>query len=274
MKDKYSVIYTPGGRAKEYSELAVNPYMGCRHGCVYCYGPGTLHKTREQFVSCYGPRERITDKIEADLKAMQAAGDRRRVWIGDICDPYQGDERSVTTWEILELFAQYNHPFQILTKGGEYPIDDFHLYKPGDAFAATLTFIDPVLSRQWEPGASEPSMRVSGLREAAERGIETWVSFEPVIIPEQTLALYEETKGFVGEYRIGKLNYMAPPEPVDLRAFTLDMIERCERDGKKLYVKESLREYVPELFDKCANCESYLDNPEGCEYCNKPEPQQ
>ena len=30
-----SIIYEPRGKAREYSELAVNLYTGCSHGCRY-----------------------------------------------------------------------------------------------------------------------------------------------------------------------------------------------------------------------------------------------
>lgn len=30
-------IYEPRTRAKEYSDLAINIYNGCNHGCWYCY---------------------------------------------------------------------------------------------------------------------------------------------------------------------------------------------------------------------------------------------
>ena len=31
------IIYTPQGRAREYSPLALNIYNGCDHRCSYCY---------------------------------------------------------------------------------------------------------------------------------------------------------------------------------------------------------------------------------------------
>lgn len=33
------IIYKTTGRAREYSELAVNLYQGCAHACAYCYAP-------------------------------------------------------------------------------------------------------------------------------------------------------------------------------------------------------------------------------------------
>lgn len=43
------IIYEPKGAAKEYSELAVNLYLGCNHGCKYCFAPRCMFKTKEEY---------------------------------------------------------------------------------------------------------------------------------------------------------------------------------------------------------------------------------
>lgn len=244
MRKRYSVVYAPRGAAAEYSELAVNLYEGCRHYCKYCYVPKVLHKTPVDFHAYDIPRLKILENLEKDLIAMKAEGDHRRILLCFTCDPYPGSTKSVITRCALELFAEYDQAFQVLIKGGMYAVDDFDLYKPGDAYGATLTLFDPTLSSYWEPGASDPKMRMDSLIEAKKRGISTWASMEPVIYPEQTYKLYDATKEYVDRYAIGKLNYMEPPEPVYWRAFANSMIERCERDGKEYCIKDSLRTYL------------------------------
>jgi DNA repair photolyase len=44
-----NVIYQPKGRAREYAPLACNLYMGCTHGCKYCYAPACMHKKPEEW---------------------------------------------------------------------------------------------------------------------------------------------------------------------------------------------------------------------------------
>ena len=44
MMEKLSIIYEPKGAAREYAELALNPYRGCTHRCIYCYNNGRFGK--------------------------------------------------------------------------------------------------------------------------------------------------------------------------------------------------------------------------------------
>jgi len=243
MKDKYRVIYQPRGAAREYSELAVNLYKGCPHGCKYCYAPSCLQRDRESFHANFGPRDNVVKLIQKDLIEMSEAHDTRTVLFCFTCDPYPGDYHdNIPTQMALELFKAYNQPFQLLTKGGMKAARDFHLYKKTDAFATTLTLLDEAASLEWEPGAPLPLDRIASLRKAKEKGIRTWVSFEPVIDPEQVYKMYDMTKGFVDLYKIGKLNHYA--NNTDWRSFGLEMIERCERDGKAYLIKDALKAYL------------------------------
>lgn len=240
MKDKYRVIYKPRGAALEYSPLAVNLYRGCPNGCQYCYVPGCLNRTREEFVREYGPRTKIIDLLQKDLIEMKAGRDDRQVLLCFTCDPYPGEyEDNITTQWALELFKAYNQPFQLLTKGGMKAARDFHLYKKSDAYAVTLTLLDESRSLEWEPGAALPKDRIASLRKAKEKGISTWVSFEPVIDPEEVYKLYDLTKGFVDLYKIGKLNHYR--NETDWTAFGHKIVEMCQRDGKEYMIKDALQ---------------------------------
>ncbi len=261
MKDRYEVIYTPKGAAAEYAELACNIYDGCPSGCRYCYVPDVLRIARARFHSQCPPRADILMRIESGLYAMREAGDTRRVLLCFACDPYPGIRMEhETTRRVIELFREFDVRFTLLTKNGGAAIRDFGLYvkqgKTRDTFGSTLTFWSDSDSMHWEPKAELPITRVKALKYAAEIGIPTWVSFEPVLDPMQTYTLYDATKGFVDEYRIGKINHEARINcteaerralmQIDWRRFACEMIERCERDGKKYYIKDDLKKYLVE----------------------------
>jgi len=243
LKEKYRVIYQPRGAAREYSELALNLYSGCPNGCLYCYVPACLKKQKEDFHANMASRKAIINLIQRDLIEMKEAKDGRTVLLCFTCDPYPGEcEDNRTTQEALELFKAYNQPFQLLTKGGMKAARDFHLYKKSDAYAATLTLLDGPESTQWEPNAAPPLDRIASLKKAKEKGIRTWVSFEPVINPKAVYEMYEMTKDFVDKYKIGKLNHYK--NDTDWKEFGDMMVSKCERDGKDYLIKDALKKYI------------------------------
>lgn len=245
MKNKYRVIYQPRGAALEYSPLALNLFIGCEHGCKYCYAPSCMFKKREDYKINIKIRKNVLELLKKDLIEMNMAHDKRRVLLCFITDPYQDNYKFCEiTHKALELFKAYNVPMQVLTKGGMRAARDFYLYKKTDAYASTLTFYDEKKSLLWEPKAAIPSERIKSIKKAKEKGIETWVSFEPVIEPEETYKLFKVTKDFTDLYKIGKINRFNTGIEVDWKKFTHNIIEMCEKNNKKYYIKDSLKPFM------------------------------
>ena len=95
-------------------------------------------------------------------------------------------------------------------------------------------------SAELEPGAASPSDRAKALRLAHSLGIRTWVSLEPVIKPEDTLALIRCTHEYVDLYKVGKLNHRA--NDTDWKAFGIAAEALLKERGKAHYIKHDLRE--------------------------------
>jgi DNA repair photolyase len=241
-------IYKPRGRAAEYSHLALTLYKGCDNGCTYCYAPyianrykpTVLHVSREEFAKCR-PRKGILEALA--LQAMTMGPTNERTLICFCCDPYPSIEcNEQITASVLCLLNTFDLPFQILTKSGSRALNDIKSYGPKDAFASTLTFINPGDSKKWEPNAALPADRMETLRKFHEAGIHTWVSLEPVIDPEQTLELVRQTANFVDLYKVGKLNYVK--SDTDWRMFGARAIKILESLNKPYFIKSDLAEYL------------------------------
>jgi len=240
---KLKVIYEPRGRAREYSPLAVNLYSGCNHGCTYCYSPNCLQVDRQNFYDNPKARAEILSKIEFDCK--QLAGSKTPVLLCFTCDAYQKlDDELQITRSTLELFKQYNINFQILTKAGRRAVRDFDLYKPGDAFATTLTFYDIRKSIYYEPQAATPDDRITTIKIAKQEGIETWVSFEPVLNDEEVYKLLDATHEHVDLYKVGKVSRFTPDKEINWDAFASEIVKRLEYYGKKYYIKDDLKKHL------------------------------
>lgn len=240
MENKLKVIYEPRGRAREYSALAVNLYNGCGHGCLYCYAPDCMFADRKKFHA--EPKIRVggLEKLKDDCGKLQHLGEK--VMLSFTSDPYQQiEEELLITRKALEMFREYNIPFQVLTKGGNRAARDFVLYSDKDAFATTLTFISEVKSLHYEPGAALPKDRIETIKKAKQNGIETWVSFEPVLNDEEVLKLLEETHEFVDLYKVGKVSRFKPDKEIDWKRFANRIINRLEMLGKNYYIKNDLK---------------------------------
>ena len=234
------VIYETKGRAREFNELAINLFTGCGHACTYCYGADVTHQEKHTWEN--EPRPRVTPgEIQVSAAKQAKIGDKRRVLLCFVTDPYQPIEAETRlTRSAIEILHSYDIGVIILTKGGKRAIRDFDLLGPKDAFATTLTCIRAEDSLGWEPNAALPNERITSLQEANKRGIETWVSLEPVIYPEETKHLVKETKGFVGHYKVGTMNYHPHGKSINWREFGWAMKRLMDEMGVKYYFKKDI----------------------------------
>lgn len=243
MVKNLKVIYKPKGRAAEYSEYALNIYNGCNFGCKYCFAPLVLKRNKEDFHSNVKERDNFLSKLESDCVKLKDSN--VRVLLCFTCDPYGDlDLKLNTTRKVIELFYKYNINFQVLTKGGMRAARDFDLYKKGDAFASTLTFLDEELSKEWEPNAPLPSDKIAALKKAHSMGIETWVSLEPVVDPEETINIIKETHDFVDLYKVGTLNYHEKAKETNWEKFAKDVVQTLESYNKNYYIKDDLKKFL------------------------------
>lgn len=235
------VIYETKGRAREYCELAMNLYTGCAHACTYCYAPKATYKAKEDFIN---PRPRLGVIDALRQEAPRYAG--REVLMSFSTDPYQPiNEEYFYSRQALFIMAHHGIRPVILTKGGLRSIEDFDiLAKCNGKYGATLTYLDPDASLIDEPGAASPQERIEALCRAKRQGIETWVSLEPVMDPDEVLEIIRWTHEFVDEYRVGKLNYDARARGIDWSKFAKCVVETLEHYGKRYYIKKDLAAYL------------------------------
>jgi DNA repair photolyase len=224
------LIYETKGRAREFNELSINLFNGCGHACIYCYGADILHQTQERFTKMMMPR--ATEKeLYFDASAWAKKGETRRVLLCFITDPYQPLElETQITRKAITALHSFGLNVVILTKAGLRSTRDFDLLGPKDAYATTLTCDNDADSLKWEPGAALPSERIEALKEAHRKGIETWVSFEPVIYPVQTFHLLEMTHDIVGHYKVGTMNYHPHGKLTDWKKFGQMMLEKMDTE--------------------------------------------
>lgn len=240
-----SIIYAPRGQAGEYAKLATNPYRGCGHQCAYCYVPNVLKMPRVEFDAGAIPRPGFLDALRKDARKYHACGITEQVMLSFTTDPYHPGNNSLTR-PVLELLQEHGLGICALTKGGQRALRDIDLFRPErDAFASTLTSLDDTFSLKWERGAALPADRIATLKTFHERGIFTWVSLEPTLDTENSLAIIQHTHGFVDLYKIGRANYLPMTYTTDWESYTHRILDLVDQLGVKHYIKHDLQKYLP-----------------------------
>jgi DNA repair photolyase len=239
------IIYAPRGQAGEYSPLAANPYRGCGHGCAYCYVPDVLHMPRPEFDAGAFPRPGFLDNLRKDARKYRDAGLDGQVMLSFTTDPYHPGDNTLTRTTLTTLI-EHGLGICTLTKGGTRSLRDLDLFRPKrDAFASTLTSLDDRFSKKWERNAALPGDRIAALKQFHEAGIFTWVSLEPTIDVESSLAIVEAAHGFVDLFKIGRVNYLPMTKTTDWGDYTLRMLDVLNRTGAKHYIKKDLQRFLP-----------------------------
>ena len=224
-------IYEPRGKAKEYGDLAINIYTGCPHRCFYCFAPNVLRRDRQQFHGIVEPRKDIVEETRRQIEREGIT--RKLVHLCFTCDPYPHGYDTTVTREIISLLKSTGNNVQILTKGDGSR--DFDLLGPEDWYGITL---DGATTRTGHFD-NAPLFRYTNLIKAHEKGIKTWVSFEPVLNAENVLGMIKDVAPHADKVKIGKLNYW--PSDINWKQFGERAEALCKSLGIEYYIKDSLR---------------------------------
>jgi DNA repair photolyase len=214
------IIYEPKGAALEYARLALNPYRGCQHRCIYCYNNGRFGKKGDFFKSAK-PRMGIIGDIVKDLveiKNKYREHECPEIQLTFLGDAYQPAESALgLTRSIIRQIIGFRIPFTILTKSPTVG-HDFDLLLPYKKFRLGMSFtsIDQRLVGLWEPGTGYVEDRIQSFKIFKREGGKTWISLEPVMSVAATIAAINELHSWTDMFWIGALNHIDPPEPIDL----------------------------------------------------------
>ena len=169
-------------------DRSINPYRGCEHGCVYCYArPAHAYMGLSpglDFESKLFIKPNAAALLREELTAPKYQPST--IALGANTDPYQPIERTYRiTRGVIEVLAEFRHPFGIVTKSASVtrdldilkPLAEQQLVK----VAISVTTLDPKLARAMEPRASTPSKRLAAIEALARVGIRTVVMMGPII---------------------------------------------------------------------------------------------
>jgi DNA repair photolyase len=169
-------------------DRSINPYRGCEHGCSYCYArPAHAYMGLSpglDFESKLFIKPNAAALLREELTAPKYSP--RTIALGANTDPYQPIEKQYRiTRGIIEVLAEFKHPFGIVTKN-HMVTRDIDLLAPLAAqglvkVALSITTLDGKLARAMEPRASTPAKRLAAIEALSAAGIPTVVMIGPII---------------------------------------------------------------------------------------------
>jgi DNA repair photolyase len=186
-------------------DYTINPYVGCEHGCTYCYARFIKRFTghKEQW------GEFVDVKINAPSLLQREIEKKRigRVWISGLCDPYQPLEKQYElTRKCLEILSRRQWPVTIQTKSALVLRDTELLKKLNDLEVTfSIATADEKIRQLFEPSSPSLSDRIQTLEKLRSEGIKTSAMIAPVLPKAEGLA--DQLKEKVDHVLIDRMNY-------------------------------------------------------------------
>ena len=183
----------------------INPYVGCQHGCRYCYARFMKKFTghQEYWGQFVDIKINAADLLPIEIKRKKPAP----VWISGVCDPYQPLEAHYQlTRKCLKILADNNWPVVIQTRSS-LVLRDIDILKRAKEWEVglTITTADDEIRKLFEPDAPTIKERLATLDELHRSGIRTYAMIAPILPGAEVLV--DALEGKVDYIIIDRMNY-------------------------------------------------------------------
>lgn len=162
-------------------DYTLNPYIGCSHGCIYCYARLYCEKRiAENWGKIVVVKENIAEILGKEILKKR----KGVVGLSTITDAYQSIEaKEKITRDLLRLLLDNRFKVSIQTKSSLVLRDLDILCEKKELVDVgfTITTLDEKIAKIFEPMASTPSERVKALEKISAEGIKTWIFLGPII---------------------------------------------------------------------------------------------
>jgi len=187
------------------SDYTINAYIGCEHGCTYCYARFmkrfTAHK--EDWGEFVDVKINATNLLQREIRKKRAG----RVWISGMCDPYQPLEKKYElTKRCLEVLLRHGWPVIIQTKS-PIVLRDLELLTEFNQIEVglTITTSNENIGKIFEPNSPPIKERIETLEELHSLGVNTYVMIAPILPKAE--GLVSQLSGKVDYVLIDRMNY-------------------------------------------------------------------
>jgi len=163
------------------ADYALNCYVGCEHGCRYCYARFMARFTNheEEWGEFVDVKVNIAEVLLRRLPRRRVGS----VMVSSVCDGWQPlESRYHLTRNCLRLLVECGYDVSILTKSALVLRDlDILGGKRNVELGMTVTTFDEDLRRVIEPIASPTAQRFQSLKAVAGKGTKIWLFIGPLL---------------------------------------------------------------------------------------------
>jgi len=162
-------------------DYSFNPYIGCYHGCLFCYVPRLLQTDRAAWGSSVVVKRNAANVLAKEVRKLP----RGLVAISTATDPYQFVEGQYRiTRHALEVLLRADWPISVLSRSGLMlrDLDLFTRFREIEV-GMSIPTLDDRARALLEPWAPPIESRLRCLRELAAAGLHTFVGFAPAYPP-------------------------------------------------------------------------------------------
>ena len=162
-------------------DYSFNPYVGCYHGCAFCYVPRLLQIDRAEWGTSVVVKRNAASVLAKETKRLP----RGLVAISTATDPYQFVEGKYRiTRHALEVLLRADWPVSVLSRSPLMlrDVDLFTRFRSIEVGMSVPT-LDDQARALLEPWAPPIEGRLRCLRALADAGLPTFVGFAPAYPP-------------------------------------------------------------------------------------------
>jgi DNA repair photolyase len=187
-------------------DYCINPYVGCGHGCRYCYA-----SFMKRFTGHLEPWGGFIDvKVNAPhlLRKQLKRAKQGVVALGTVTDPYQPiEKRYQLTRKCLEVLLDAQLSVNLLTRS-PLCLRDIDLFKQFKRIeiGLSITTHDEGIRKIFEPCSPSVLSRVKALKALHQEKIHTYAFIGP-ILPLNPKPLVAMLDGLTDEVLIDRMNY-------------------------------------------------------------------
>ena len=162
-------------------DYSFNPYVGCYHGCLFCYVPRLLQIDRSEWGASVVVKRNAASVLAKEIRKVP----KGLVAISTATDPYQFVEGKYRiTRHALEVLLRAQWPVSVLSRS-PLMLRDLDLFRQFDDIEVGMSVptVDDRARALLEPWAPPIEARLRCLRQLADAGLTTFVSFAPAYPP-------------------------------------------------------------------------------------------